>query len=382
MIRYDSRRVITLVIGLLIGLVGCETGGGRILDGRSCSAIEQNINLSDRIGTLNRLTDAFEERCYQTVITHGAKARSEFRHKTFSFLSETTNVFIPEGAFIDYVLESYERGYLSLLLAASYANAQKMEEAKVELRQLDHELFTPLYNYGEDPVNLLLSAVLWERVGEVNESRVDWLRLRDLGMMWKGQQDAVRSFAARQVDRIDDGQAFSEPWQVYGIRRFPELTWDLQFFGSTNGYFSVKAKRDFLPACESETGVRLSTSSWFDKVAIRHHHGYHPLLNVQAWIRLPIGLTYSLIPLAAGAGVMVGGCVLDVAAKGNGGLCQLSVIGGIALMRTAPTVLEGALEPDLRHWEHVPAAFVVTRASKPELEPCLPKLETAVQRLW
>lgn len=382
MIRYDSRRVITLVIGLLIGLVGCETGGGRILDGRSCSAIEQNINLSDRIGTLNRLADAFEERCYQTVITHGAKARSEFRHKTFSFLSETTNVFIPEGAFIDYVLESYERGYLSLLLAASYANAQKMEEAKVELRQLDHELFTPLYNYGEDPVNLLLSAVLWERVGEVNESRVDWLRLRDLGMMWKGQQDAVRSFAARQVDWIDDGQAFSEPWQVYGIRRFPELTWDLQFFGSTNGYFSVKAKRDFLPACESETGVRLSTSSWFDKVAIRHHHGYHPLLNVQAWIRLPIGLTYSLIPLAAGAGVMVGGCVLDVAAKGNGGLCQLSVIGGIALMRTAPTVLEGALEPDLRHWEHVPAAFVVTRASKPELEPCMPKLGTAVQRLW
>ena len=97
MIRYDSRRVITLVIGLLIGLVGCETGGGRILDGRSCSAIEQNINLSDRIGTLNRLADAFEERCYQTVMTHGAKARSEFRHKTFSFLSETTNVFIPGG---------------------------------------------------------------------------------------------------------------------------------------------------------------------------------------------------------------------------------------------------------------------------------------------
>jgi hypothetical protein len=353
-----------------------------MLDGRSCSAIEQNINLSDRIGTLNRLADAFEERCYQTVITHGAKARLEFRHKTFSFLKETTNVFIPEGAFIDYVLESYERGYLSLLLAASYANAQKTEEAKVELRQLDHELFTPLYNYGEDPVNLLLSAVLWERVGEVNEARVDWLRLRDLGMMWKGQQDAVRLFAARQVDRIDDGQVLSEPWQVYGIRRFPELTWDLQFFGSTNGYFSVKAKGEFLPACESETGVRLSTSSWFDKVAIRHNHGYHPLLNVQAWIRLPIGLTYSLVPLAAGAGVMVGGCVLDVAAKGNGGLCQLSVIGGMALMRTAPTVLEGALEPDLRHWEHVPAAFVITRASRPELEPCLPKLETAIQRLW
>jgi hypothetical protein len=370
-----------LVIGLLIGLVGCQARGGRTLQALPCSEIERQIDLSDRIDTLNRLADAFAEQCYDTVIVHGEKARSEFRHKTFSLMKETTNVFVPEGSFIDYVLESYERGYLSLLLAASYANVQKPEEAKVELRQLDHELFTPLYNYGEDPVNLLLSAVLWERVGEVNEARVDWLRLRDLGVMLKDQQDAVRVFAAQQVARIDEGQGFSEQWHVYGIGRFPELTWDLRFFGSTNGYFSVKANGEFLPACQSDTGVRLSTRSWFEKVAIRHSHGYHPLLNVQAWIRLPFGLTYSLVPLAAGAGVMVGGCMLDAAASGKGALCQLSVIGGVALMRTAPTVLEGALRPDLRHWEHVPAAFAVTRASNPELEPCLAKLGTAVQRL-
>ena len=381
MIRNDSRRVVVLVMGLLIGLAGCQTGGERALQRLSCSEIEQQINLLDRIDALNKLADAFAWRCYDTVIVHGEKARSEFRHKTFSLMKETGNVFVPEGSFIDYVLESYERGYLSLLLAASYANVQKPEEAKVELRQLDHELFTPLYNYGEDPVNLLLSAVLWERVGEVSESRVDWLRLRDLGLIWKGQQDAVRLFAARQVDRIDEGQAVSEPWHVYGIGRFPELTWDLQFFGSTNGYFSVKANREFLPACQSDTGVRLSTRSWFDKVAIRHSHGYHPLLNVQSWIRLPLGLTYSLVPLAAGAGIMVGGCMLDAAADGKGALCQLSVVGGVALMRTAPAVLEGALRPDLRHWEHVPAAFVVTRASRPELEPCLAKLGAA-QRLW
>jgi len=371
-----------VVIGLLIGLVGCQTGGERTLYGAPCSEIERQIDLSDRIDTLNRLADAFAAQCYDTVIVHGEKARAEFRHKTFSLLKETTNVFIPEGSFIDYVLESYERGYLSLLLAASYANMQKLEEAKVELRQLDHELFTPLYNYGEDPVNLLLSAVLWERVREVNEARVDWLRLRDLDVMWKGKQDAARVFAARQVAWIDEGQGGSEPWHVYGIGRFPELTWNLEFFGSTSGYFSVKAKEEFLPACQSDTGVRLSTKSWFDKVAIRHSHGYHPLLNVQAWIRLPIGLTYSLVPLAAGAGIMVGGCVLDATNNGNGSLCQLSVIGGAALMRTAPAVLEGALEPDLRHWEHVPAAFVVTRASTPELERCMPKLGTAVQRLW
>src|SRR3974377_1352495 len=141
----DSRGAIALVLGLLIGLAGCQAGGGLTLQGTPCSRIEQHIDLSDRIDTLNRLANAFAERCYDTVIIHGEKARSEFRHKTFSFLKETTNVFIPEGSFIDYVLESYERGYLSLLLAASYANVQKPEEAKVELRQLDPELFTPLY---------------------------------------------------------------------------------------------------------------------------------------------------------------------------------------------------------------------------------------------
>ena len=74
------------------------SGRGRAdLKRAPCSVIEQHINLSDRIGTLNRLADAFEERCYDTVIVHGEKARSEFRHKAFSFLKETTNVFIPRA---------------------------------------------------------------------------------------------------------------------------------------------------------------------------------------------------------------------------------------------------------------------------------------------
>jgi hypothetical protein len=42
--------------------------------------------------------------------------------------------------------------------------------------------------------------------------------------MWKGQQDAARLSAARQIDRIDEGDGLSEPWHVYGIGRFPELT--------------------------------------------------------------------------------------------------------------------------------------------------------------
>ena len=102
---------------------------------------------------------------------------------------------------------------------------------------------------------------------------------------------------------------------------------------------------------------------------------------MQTWIRLPVGLVYSLIPVTAGAGLMVGGCALDVAGEGKGGLCQLSVVGGMALIGTAPRVLEGALRPDLRHWEEVPAAVVVTRAAESKQEPCLANVTAAVKRM-
>ena len=52
----------------------------------------------------------------------------------------------------------------------------------------------------------------------------------------------------------------------------------------------------------------------------------------------------------------------DAAAKGNGALCQLSVIGGMALMRTAPVVMEGALHAGS---EHPLAAAVLAAAAAP-----------------
>lgn len=110
MVRDGGCWVLLVVGSLLFGLTGCRTGGPHPSRGQSCGEIEGQIHLSDRIGTLNRLADAFVERCYDSVIAYGEKARTEFRHKTFSFIKETGNVFVPEGSFIDYVLESYEGG--------------------------------------------------------------------------------------------------------------------------------------------------------------------------------------------------------------------------------------------------------------------------------
>lgn len=361
-----------LVLTPILLLAACQGAELRPSSTAGCSGIEQNLNFSESVKTLNQLTLAFSLRCDETVIKDGARAQAEFRYKTFHVLKETASIFLPDGTLTDYVMESYERGFLSVLLAASYARRGQPDDAKVELRRLDQELFTPLYNYGEDPVNILLSAALWEQLGEPGEARVDWLRLRDLASLRKDSDEAVRTFADRQVRRIDDGRPLDHGWRIYGLGQFPGVDWDLQFTGSDKGYFLVTAQGAFLPACASPTGVLISTRTWFEKIALRHNNAYHPLLHAQSWIRLPIGTMYSLVPVAAGAGVAVGGCMLDASTKGKGALCEVSIHGGLVLMSTAPEVFKWALEPDLRHWERIPAAFVVTTASDLGDERCAP----------
>jgi len=365
-----TRAGLCAVAGLALLVAGCQHKASAQRAASDCATLAQRVDLSRQIETLNLLADAFAQKCYDVVLTYGAQVQTAYRHKTYSLTKETTSIFLPDGVLTAYVLESYERGYLTVLLADSYLKVNKPDDAKVELRRLDQELFAPLYNYGEDPANLLLSAVLWELAGDPGEARVDWLRLRDQVGALKGLDPDIRAFADRQLARIDQGDAARPAWQVYGAGAFPGVDWDLTFTGSSDGYFRVRPDAAFPPACASDTGLRIPTQRWFEKIAVRHSHAYHPLLNVQSWIRLPIGIVYSLVPVAAGAGVAVGGCVADAAGKGNGQFCQLSIRGGIALMRQAPKVLKGALEPDFRHWERVPAAIVVTQAAHLREEPC------------
>lgn len=62
--------------------------------------------------------------------------------------------------------------------------------------------------------------------------------------------------------------------------------------------------------------------------------------------------------------------MLDASEKGKGALCEVSIRGGLVLMSTAPEVFKWALEPDLRHWERIPASFVVTTATELDHERC------------
>src|SRR5438034_6807230 len=156
---------------LTLLLAGCQHAAPRPRASADCFTLAQGLNPSRQIETLNLLAEAFSQKCYDVVIGYGARAQTEYRHKTYSVIKETASIFLPEGALTAYILESYERGYLTVLLADSYVQEKKAEAAKVELRRLDQELFAPIYNYGEDPVNLLLSAVLWEHLGDRSEER-------------------------------------------------------------------------------------------------------------------------------------------------------------------------------------------------------------------
>jgi hypothetical protein len=173
------------------------------------------------------------------------------------------------------------------------------------------------------------------------------------------------------MNAIDAAENINLNWKIFAVDQFPSVQWDLKFINSENGYFSVTAKENFLPACASETGLRISTQSWFHKIAMRHNNGYHPLLNAQSWIRLPFGIAYSIIPLAAGAGIAVGGCVADAYAQGSGYICNASVKGGVAVMKQSPKVLKGTVHPDLRHWGNLPSSFLLTTADDLNQEKCI-----------
>ena len=365
-----ARQWVALVFYLVV--LGCQTKEAPPFQDE-CGILSSKVDWSNRITVLNYLSLAFSYKCDAAVIEYAERAQSEFRYKTFSFTREMANVFLSDGVITEYVLESYERAYLSVLLAASYLRTGHPEEAKVELRRLDHELFAPLYNFGEDPVNLVLSAVLWEILGEPREARTDWFRVADpANSSLLHVESTLQSFAQEQVNRLDQGDHPILQWQIYGLGRFPEVDWDFKLFGSKNGYFVVRPKPHFQHPCVSETGLRLSTESWFAKIAHRHDHAYHPFLNIQSWIRLPVGVMYGLVPFSLGAGVAVGGCAgaASLGGRGSGDLCALSILGGVHLMKIAPTVFQNTVRPDLRHWELLPAAIIFTQAADLESEAC------------
>lgn len=326
-----------------------------------CSALKKRVDWSDAITSLNNISFFYRKGCYEDVIEQVTFARKNLSHKTFSVAKEALEFLIPEGKVTDYVLESYERGYLSFLSAASYAKLDKPRQVVPELNKLYNEETALTYNHGRDPVNALVQAAMWDNFKDFGfSSRPFWL--------WLERQDDVdpiiRKFAKDRIKGIDELSSGESPrqWRVYELGRFPDVDWEMKFTDNEHGYFRVTPRQSFPSACVDNQVVLLPTQSWFAKIGIRHAHSYHPLVNVKSWIRLPVGLALGLSTYTTGAAIAIGGCVADAQAQAKGNLCQLSMQGAKAVMDLSPGVVKYVLEPDLRHWRELPAAVVVVPA--------------------
>ena len=374
------KKKIHLLLALLL-VAGCTTT--RRFSAKSdkgspeCYAFAANLDSEDRLAMLDGIGKLFTMNCYNQVIDLGMAAREEYSHKYHSVRDEVADIFTGEGTVSEYVMESYERAYLTYLVAMSFQGSGDPVGKRVELNRIYSEATANIYNFGEDPVNTVLQAALWEREPAISgfSARPFWKKLLTL----PGVDDAHRAFAERRLAEIDEKKEVdNRAWQIAPVGRFPELDWRLKVTGSKTGYFSIKPAQLFAKSCKSQTGLFISTKSWLGKIAMRHSESYHPLVNAKTWIRLPIGLSYGIVTAAAGAGVAVGGCVaggMIVTRVREVGefVCQVSLAGAKFMMHSAADVTNYVLKPDMRHWQNVPAGFVITRRKHVASEPCYPK---------
>ena len=337
---------------------------------QACSILKRKIKWENPIPSLNAISLMYKGKCYDETISAVDRAKENLGSKTFSVTRETLELFIPEGALTEYVLESYERGFLTFLAAASFKNLNDRTGVTVELNRLYNEETALTYNHGQDSVNALIQAAMWEnhmQPGFSSRPFWSWLSKR------KDVADSIKTFALERLNQIDN-KVIAPIWYISEVGRMPKVDWSLNFVDANSGYFTFKPTQPFLDSCATPKSILVNTSTWFNKIAIRHANSYHPLVNAKSWIRAPFGIAYGISTVAAGAGLAVGGCAIDASVKNGGSLCKVSLKHGIAAMGKSKDVIEYTLQPDLRHWEYVPEAILISSESKLEEGDCLKQL--------
>ncbi|MES2965038.1 MAG: hypothetical protein V4760_14225, partial [Bdellovibrionota bacterium] len=331
-----------------------------------CRALVREIPSMKAVDTLDRLSDLIALDCKPEALRLGRWIRETYREKTYSVTRESLSVLLPEDAISEYVLESYERAYLSYVLAALEYSLGHPDRARVELRRGYREGKALLYNYGEDPVNVVLLATLWETLEEPDTARPFWMKAKALS----DSTPELKGFAQKQIERLDK-QDYRQ-WQVQRVGTMPELDWQTKFGGGHGaGYYDIYAKKPLPGTCASETGVTITTQPWIDKISLRHSSNYHPLLNAKTWVRLPIGVLYGAGVVAGGVAIATVGCAA-ASEEGGAELCGHAVGAGVQIASHAGEMTSFAIRPDLRHWKKVPAGFVITTKNSLAEEKCTP----------
>lgn len=315
-----------------------------------CSLIWANLESTKSQQILLSLTKLYENQCDAEVVLLGDQVRRHYRDKVYFLGKESAEFIGTDGSTTDYVLEGYERSYLSTLMAMSEVRRKRFAKAQVELRRVYEEQKALIYNESEDPVTIAVQAVLWENTGDPAEARVHWKRLSE-----NRRADATsRLFALDRIDKIDRRDPL-RPWEIYSLGVFPEINWEFSLANLGSSYYRLKPASRFPSSCsEGQEGLLVSAEPWFQELEKRYSMERHPLTFAKTVTRGAIGLSVGAVTGTLGVGVAVLGCY---AAKDSQQACEAAIRLGMEMAQAGFTLTENYLTPDLRKWPNLPGGF-------------------------
>ncbi len=356
-------KAILIVFGLLISACAHQSVIPNVVGGSTSQACSRLIVKASRENTddqLNRVSDLYSLSCFKEVISLGSYLRTRYRSKFYQVSGELAEVLAPEGSFTSYVLESYERTYLSLLMAISYLNLRKEDAALVELRRARDEESAYLYSYGADPVLSMLQAALWDRF-DPTMARPHWKLLSEIPKEDPAFQPTIVKFAVDRIQEIDRSPQEKVRWRVAGIGNFPDLDWSTNFFNFKQNSYNISSKSEFPAACSNADEALLPTGSWVHKISQRYKSDYHPMLYAKSLVRFPVAVTYGVVGVGLGVGLGVSGCILTAKVSSDGKGCEESMKMTSYIIGKTGDFVKYTMKPDLRHWSKLPSAFFVSR---------------------
>jgi hypothetical protein len=315
---------------------------------------------------LDRISKLFEKGCFKETVRLGTFVREQSRDKVYSLSGEIVELIAPEGSATPYVLESYERSYLSILISLSYLNLQNEDAARSELMRSYSEEGAHLYNYGTDPVMALLQAALWDRF-EPENARPLWRQLSEFA----GVDPKVKDFAVKRIEEIDGDGPRKVAWRIYRVGQLPDLEWGSSTTSvQKGGHYRIAPKAKFPAACSGPGELLMPASSWTDKIAYRADQDYHPLVYTKSFFRLPVAVTYGAVGFTLGTAVVVGGVAAAIKAESTE-VAEASFQLGGAIFGGTGSLIDYTLAPDLRRWRNLPSAFLVTRTVEFQPQACV-----------
>lgn len=318
-----------------------------------CRLLWMSSEINPPEAALSTVTKLFRQNCSREVISLGAILRDRYRDKIYNLTSEGWK-FVGTASSTDYVLEGYERTYLTMLMARSYAKLGNEEGAAIELRRANEEQKARIYNQSDDPINMMMQAALWENLNEPSHARSSWKRAQESARA----SELVKSFTEAQIERLDRGGKTSRRiWSIENRGMSPSLDFKFTSPSFTKSYYEIVPMSEYPDDCASGRELmQISTRPWFEELAERNLANKRTLEYAQGLARGVLGLTWSVIGVTTGFAIGLVGCLdRNSTQETCESAIQLGVlIGGLGLQFT-----EDHIKPDLRRWDDIPSEIAL-----------------------